>query len=278
MSELNDRYRVQSVDRAVDVLECLAAATRPLSLSEIAAAVGGSKSAVFAMLQTLAAREMVRSIGQDQSRQYLLGLGLARLGDVAIAQVSFREAALEVLESLSAQTGLTSRAAAWGTDCAVAIARVSGASGIELGLRMGTRELLHCTGVGKAMLFTFSDEVVSSILAGLPMPSRTTHTRTSIPALLRDLDASRERGYAIDDEEDADGIICIGAPVFDHEGATIGALSVTRIKASISTEEIDALGRATAEHAARLSADLGWRGNLAEALGQPSATAHRAYS
>lgn len=278
MSEVSDRYRVQSVDRAVDVLETLAGAARALSLSEIASAVGGSKSAVFAMLQTLSARGMVRSIGQDQSRQYRLGLGLARLGDVAIGQVSFRDAALVVLTQLSAATGLTSRAAAWGEDCAVAIARVSGASGVELGLRMGNRELLHCTGVGKAMLFTFPDDTVRSLLKTIPLTPRTSHTLVKVDDLLSDLAASRSRGYAIDDEEDADGIICIGAPVFDHEGSTVGAVSVTRIKSAITPDEVAELGTATARHAAMLSADLGWKGPTFDGTGQPSTTPLRAMS
>jgi IclR family acetate operon transcriptional repressor len=277
MPKESNRYLVQSVDRAVDILETLASATRAFSLSEIAIAVSGSKSAVFSMLQTLAARGMVRSIGLHHSRQYCLGLRLARLGDLAIGQVSFHDAALVVLARLSADTGLTSRAAAWDDDCAVAIARVSGASGLELGLRMGNRELLHCTGVGKAILFTLPDESVRSLLSTIPLTPRTSHTLARIDALLADLEASRSRGYAIDDEEDADGIICIGAPVFDHDGATVGAVSVTRIKSAITPEEVAALGRATARHARDLSGDLGWTGPTLDAAGQPCSAAHQVF-
>jgi len=259
MSQVEARYRVQSVDRAIDVIEVLATSHDALTLTELASSVGGSKSSVFATLQTLIARDLVGSHGTGQDRRYQLGLGLARLGDLALSQVSFRDLALPVLRALSAETGFTSRAAVWGGDCAVAIARVNGSTGITFDLHMGSREALHCSSVGKSMLFPLPDESIQSIINNIPLPRHTSHTLVEPAALMANIKEARARGYATDDEEDANDIICIGAPVFDHQGTPVGAISVTRIKSTVTQDEIHALGTITRRHAGQISTALGWR-------------------
>lgn len=260
MSVANERYKVHSVDRAVDVIETLASSPNALTLTDLARSIGGSKSSVFATLQTLASRDLVWATGAGQDRRYQLGLGLARLGDIALSQVSFRDAAIPVLRALSAETGLTSRAAAWGGDCAVAIARVNGANGLHFDLHMGARETLHSSSVGKAMLFPMTDEQLRRLLSGIPLPRHTPHTHTTVDEVLADLSEARRRGYAVDNEEDAQDIICVGAPVYDHQGGAIGAISVTRIKSTVTTAQVHELGLTTVRYAGQLSAELGWQG------------------
>lgn len=260
MPPADNRYRVHSVDRAIDVIEALATVPGALTLTVLANIVGGSKSSTFATLQTLASRDLVWSTGNGQDRRYQLGLGLARLGEVALSQVSFRDAALSLLRSLSLETGLTSRAATWGGDCAVVVAQVNGSTGLNFDLHMGSRETLHSSSLGKAMLFPLSDDMLHTTLNSIPLPRRTPHTLVTVDAAIADILEARARGYAIDNEEDALGIICVGAPVFNHQGVVVGAISVTRIKATVTSEEVDALGSATIGHATRLSAELGWKG------------------
>ena len=262
MPNVETRYRVQSVDRAIDVLEALAATQDALTLTDLAGTVGGSKSSVFATLQTLVARDLVSSHGTGQERRYQLGLELARLGDLALNQVSFRDVALPVLRSLSAATGFTSRAAVWGGDCAVVIAKVNGPTGISFDLHMGSREALHCSSVGKSMLFPLPDEAILAIVNSVPRPRHTPNTLVDLGALMADLHQARDRGYALDDEEDAENILCIGAPVFDHEGNPLGAISLTRIRSTATEAEIHSLGELTRGHAAQVSAALGWRGGV----------------
>lgn len=258
-NDAQGRYRVQSVERAVDILEHLAEADLPLTVTEIADALGGSKSGTFATLQTLTARDFVRSIGAGSDRHYTLGLALARLGDAALNHGSFRELAHPLLVELSAATGLTSRAATWGDGFAVIIDRVDGSDGVRFDLRMGAREPLYCSSVGKAMLSAMSDDEIRDCLDGMVLDARTPHTLTTVDAVLENVRIARRLGYAVDDEEDAVGIICIGAPVLDHQGQRAGALSITRVKADITPQEIDAIGQAVAEHSHRLTRALGGR-------------------
>lgn len=253
------RYRVRSVDRAIDVLESLGRAASPLTITEITEDVGGSKSGMFATVQTLVARGFVTSIGAGPERRYSLGAALARLGDTVHDQVTFGGVARQVLRDLSERTGLTSRAAQWDGDCAVIVDRVDGSDGVRFDLHWGKREPLHRSSVGKAMLALMSDDQARKVLQDIPLEPSTEHSLTTVEAVLDDVRRTRIRGYAVDDEEDILGLICIGAAVLDHRGATAGALSITRIKAGIDAAELDRIGRIVAASAAEMSRLLGYQ-------------------
>lgn len=256
MADEDKNYTVRSVDRAIDVLVALAEADGPVALTQLADAVGGSKSAIFSTVQTLMARGLVLSVGAGLERRYQLGLEIARLGDLAMQRFSLGSIARPTLEALSRETGLTSRAAVLEDRTAVAVGRVEGRGGVRFDLRMGQRELLHSSSVGKAILSTFGDDAALALVGPTPWEQRTDKTFTDERTLLKDIRATRERGYSVDDEEDAEGVLCIGAPVFDRTGRCQGAISVTRIKADISPADVAALGAVVVTHARSLSATL----------------------
>lgn len=257
MTEDDKNYTVRSVDRAIDVLIALADVDGPIALTQLADAVGGSKSAIFSTVHTLIARGLVLSTGNGLERRYQLGLELARLGDLAMRRFSFGGVARPLLAALTNETGLTSRAAVLDDGWAIAVARVDGRGGVKFDLRMGQRELLHSSSVGKAILSTLDDEHVLELVGPLPWVRRTDKTIVDPVALLADIGSTRSRGYSVDDEEDAEGILCIGAPVLDRHGDCLGAISITRIKADIDASEVDALGLIVVRHAAELSMLLG---------------------
>jgi len=257
VTEDDKNYTVRSVDRAIDVLVALADSDGPIALTQLADEVGGSKSAIFSTVQTLIARGLVLSTGNGLERRYQLGLELARLGDLAMRRFSFGGVARPILAALTKETGLTSRAAVLDDGWAIAVARVDGRGGVKFDLRMGQRELLHSSSVGKAMLSTLDDDRVLDLVGPTPWTRRTDKTITDADALLADVGRTRERGYSVDDEEDAEGILCIGAPVLDRHGDCLGAISITRIKADISLAEVEGLGAIVVRHAGELSVLLG---------------------
>jgi IclR family transcriptional regulator, acetate operon repressor len=254
---LQDKYRVQSVERALDLLDILATDTEGMTVSDIARQLGTSKSTAFALLQTLLARRFVADSGTGSSRRYRLGLGLARLGDHAVAGISLREVATPVLRALTDTTGATSRVAVLDGAYAVALNRIDAPQAVRFDLRMGERELPHCSGVGKALLSAVPEARVREIIAQVGLPQRTRQTITDLDTLLNHLAQAADNGYTIDDEEDADGIFCVGSPVFDHTGTCAGAISVTALKLSQPAWRMHELGRVVLEHADRVSAMLG---------------------
>ncbi len=266
MANAGPEYRVKSVERALDLLDVLAGSTDGMTVSDLARRLGSSKSAVFALLQTLLARRIVADTGAGSSRRYRLGLGLARLGDQAMSAMSLREVAAPVLRALRDATGATTRLAVLEGAYAVAVSRVDAPQAVRFDLRMGERELPHCSGVGKALLSALPESQVRKIISEVGLPQRTRHTITDIDTLLNHLAQAAGAGYTIDDEEDADGIFCVGSPVFDHTGECAGAISITALKLNQPAWRLHELGRVVLDHADRLSS----------LLGGPSHAEHRA--
>jgi IclR family acetate operon transcriptional repressor len=93
------------------------------------------------------------------------------------------------------------------------------------------------------------------------MPRRTSHTITDIETLSEDLAIVRQRGYSVDDEEDADGVFCVGAPVHDFRGVCAGAISITGLKLDMPAWRIRELGQTVREHADRIARLLGGPGH-----------------
>lgn len=252
------RYRVRSLDRALALLEQLAeAGPEGVTVSEAARAAGLSKSAGYAILQTLLARGYVADSGRGPSRRYRLGMTLARLGDLVVSRIGLRDVAMPVLEQLTAETGLTSRLAVLDGPYAVVIGRVDAPTSIRFAAHLGKRELLHCTAVGKALLAALPEARAREVVAEAGLERRTPHTITDVGSLVRDLAAAAERGYAVDDEEDTEGVFCVGAAVFDHTGSPAGAISVTGLKLDLPVWRIHRLGETVRDRAAQISELLG---------------------
>ncbi|OZV81700.1 IclR family transcriptional regulator [Micromonospora echinospora] len=256
------RYLVRSVSRAAEVLEALAAATpgHGLSVTDVARACGLSKSAAFATLHTLCQHGLAADDGEGMNRRYRLGMALARLGVRAQEQLSLRDIARPVLAALTRQTGLSSRLAVPEGEHAVVIDQVSNGERIQIELRMGTRELPHCTGLGKALLAEMSAPQVRELIDRVGLPRRTDHTIVDLDSLLAHLDDVRQAGYALDDEEDAEGVFCIGSALRDHTGACSGAISVTGLKLGLPSWRYQELGRQVRQAAEEISARLGYAG------------------
>lgn len=169
------KYWVKSVARAADILEVLAtpAPGSGLSVTEVAQICGISKSAAFGTLQTLRAYGLVSDDGEGMNRRYRLGMGLSRLGDRARSQVSLRGVAHPVLRDLSRTTGMASRLAVPEDGHAVVVDQVELDHRVRLDLRMGQRELPHCTGLGKALLSALPEAEAAAVIERHGLPRRT---------------------------------------------------------------------------------------------------------
>ncbi|MFG2632231.1 IclR family transcriptional regulator [Streptomyces sp. NPDC048473] len=254
------KYWVKSVARAADILEALAAPAQGngLSVTEVGQACSISKSAAFGMLQTLRAYGLVSDDGEGMNRRYRLGMSLARLGDRARSQVSLRGVAHPVLRELTRTTGMASRLAVPEDGHAVVVDQVELDQRVRLDLRMGQRELPHCTGLGKALLSAMPQSEAAAVVERFGLPRRTSRTITDPATFLSHLRDIARVGYALDDEEDAEGIICIGAPVFDDRSVCAGAISITGLKLGLPAWRYQELGGQVRDAARRISVSLGW--------------------
>lgn len=253
----NDKYPLRSVGRALDVLEALGAGdSQGMGVGEIATAIGVSRSTAFTLLQTMVARGFVADTRIGNSRLYRLGLVLVHLGDRAVAEMGITQIATPILQQLSDATKLTSRLAVLDDGYAVAIGRVDAPGPFRMISSLGRRELPHCSSVGKSLLAQLPADEVKAILKRLGMPRRTEHTLTSPAALIDELKIVAERGYALDNEEDNVGVLCVGASIHDRSGGAVAAISVTTMKLG-TDEDIHRLGAIVRAHADRVSLLLG---------------------
>lgn len=255
-SEQTSRYRVGSVARAIELIELVAEApTQGLTLSQITGRVDGSKSTIFALLHTLAEFNYVRLV--EPGPRYLPGMALVRLGDLSISHQPIGQIARPILHSLSQLTQLTIRVAINDDGHPVFIERVDSPGAVRFNTPLGIRELAHVSSAGKAILAELSPEDVERVTQESGFVARTKKTHTSLKSLNADLIEIRKRGYAIDNEEDAEGIFCVGAAFFDHTGKCAGALSATGIKGDLTPKKLDEIGKVVKKHALELSDVLG---------------------
>jgi IclR family transcriptional regulator, acetate operon repressor len=240
---------VQSVDRALDLLELLAAAGGSLALSELATRAGLPLPTIHRLIRTMVNRGYVR---QEPSRRYALGPRLIPLGDTAGRMVGAW--ARPHLAELVNEVGETANLAMLEVDSVVYVAQVPSPHSMRMFTEVGRRVLPHCTGVGKALLSTLPDEEVLQVLRRTGMPAQTETTITSPEAMLAELHRVRERGYAVDDGEQELGVRCVAAPALDSPAPV--AISVSGPAGRLTVERVDGVGRLLQAAAVELAATL----------------------
>ena len=250
-----DRYLVGSVARALRLVGLVADAPDGMGLTEIADALGTSKSTAHALARTLVAGGYLRTV--QPGPRYHPGMELVRLGDAAGRSVQLGRLCQPVLVDLSRLTGLTTRAAICDDGYPVFVERVDSQGVIRFHTPLGVRELPHTSAAGKAILAELPAEVTERIAAETGLPTRAPNTIRTLAALQAELDAVRGRGFAVDDEEDAPGVMCVAAAFHDHAGQVAGAVSATGISREIHARGLDVLGGEVVAAATRISGLLG---------------------
>ena len=254
--QIAGRYTVQSVARALRVVEMVAdGPVAGVTLSELARGLGISKSSTLSLARTRVGFGYLT----DHHPGYTLGPALGRLGDAVFRQLPLCGLARPAIEDLLRATQLTSQVAVSDHGYLVFVDRVHSPGKARLYTQLGERELPHLSAAGKAMLSTMGVANVRQLCAENGIPARTRHTITDVEALLDNLAAARRLGFAVDDEEDADGVVCVGAAFFGRGDSCAGALSVTGIKDELPAPRVRELGGIVRRAADRLSAIMGGR-------------------
>lgn len=261
-----ERHSIQSVDRALFLLETIAEAGGEATLTDLANRTGLNISTCHHLLATLIQRGFAAKV--PGRRLYALGARILYLGHACL-QVDLPRRAQPYLEAINRATGETVHLAALQGDSVVTLAvrEARHAVRVDTG-RTGKIEGPHATSIGKAILAWLPEDEMRRILAH-GMKRYTEHTITEFPALLESLRHVRRNGYAIEREEHLPGVICVGAAIRDHVGTVIGGISAS-MPAMRASEERIALMRDEIVNATRaLSAEFGEPGaqqNAAQAV------------
>lgn len=250
-------YSIAVLDRALDVLEALAEAPAGASLgvSEIARRAGTTKSAAFRILMNLERRGY---IGKDPlTARYTLGARLAYLGERSLGAIDLRAAARPALEELHRRFGETVNLGVRDGAEIVYVDMIESGHGLRMAASVGSRDHLHSTALGKAILAFLPSAERDSLLQHR-LPARTERTITDPSRLRVELDLVRQRGVAEDRDENEIGARCLGAPIFDHRGAVAGAISVSAPDSRLDDDRAAEVAIAVRDEAAAVTRRLGW--------------------
>lgn len=237
------KHRVKSLDRALDIVELISrSGEEGVSVSEVARANGTTKSNAHGILETLVDRGYLSDSGQGMMRRFRLGSKFLQMASAASAQRPISQVVHELLAKVSRSLGLPSRFGILDDSYAVALYKQDAPGPIQFTPYLGRREFPHCSGMGKALMTTLTEAEVRAVLESTGMPKRTDKTITNVDVFLEDLRISRIRGFALDNEEDHEGVFCIGALVPDADDSVAGAISVSGLKQSVSDAELLQMG------------------------------------
>jgi DNA-binding IclR family transcriptional regulator len=228
-------YKLQALDRAFAVLDLLAASNTPLGLAEIAEALGLHKSTAHRFLMVL---ERHRMVERAQAGKFRLGLRLCDLGGRAIEQFDLRERAQLHLKTLVAEVEETAHLCIMEKTHMVYIDKQEPERSIRMISRVGASSPIHCTAVGKAILATMPRSRVEELLPELHLERFTRRTMTSREALLKELERTSRRGYAVDDEEREEGVRCAGVAILDGRGEAVAAVSISGPSFRVTMQKI----------------------------------------
>lgn len=247
---------VQSIERAIQILNCFTANSPELTLNAIAAELNLNKSTLHGILNTLKHYGMVE---QDEERgKYRLGMHLLVLSHRLLDRLEIRSVASPVIQELCEQVGETVHLVILRETDVVYIDKCTSQRSFQVFTSIGMIIPAYVTGVGKVLLADKSNEELLRILPP-ELHKATKHTISSRKELMEHLEQVRRQGYAFDKEENEIGLNCVAAPIFDFNGKAVSAISVAGPSARLNDERMEELIGVVRKAAAEISRRLGYR-------------------
>ena len=246
-----------AVERALAILEAVAQESDGLSNAEISRKLQIPKSSASYILRTLENQGYLNRLAE--TGKYRVGLKVLSLSRGALSGIDVREVALPIMRHLMEKTNLTCHLAILDGPDAVYIEKVEPQGFIRMDTWVGRRMRVHATSVGKALVAHIPQERLERILAERSMEKRTSKTITTLPRLLKDLEKVRQQGYAVDDEENNMGARCVGAPVFNQDGAIEASIGLSGTTNQVNPETMPRILEALKDAARHISMGMGFR-------------------
>jgi DNA-binding IclR family transcriptional regulator len=245
---------VQSVDRAVQILQLLAAHGEA-GVTEIAAELGVHKSTAFRLVAALEGRDLVDQNGERG--KYRLGTGLLRLAGSTIARLDVVQEGRDVCRDLAARTGETANLAVLSDGAVLYLDQAAGVTAVQLHNWVGQRVPVHATANGRVLLADLTDDQVLA-LVGDPLPAFTPATLTSAQSLVGALLRVRREGFAVVVDELEVGLTAVAAPVRSLRGDTVASVSVSGPSFRMASDGLTDTVSQVRAAAATISSRLGW--------------------
>ncbi len=230
-------YVIQSVSHALDILESFTKTDKELGVTELSRRLGLHKNNVFRLLATLEHRGYIEQNRETES--YRLGPKTLQIGSIFIEQRECRRQARPILEDLMAATGETAVVAVLRVDKVIYMDSVEANRAVRASSRIGAMLPAQCTAVGKAQLALLPPADIERLYQGSVLEQQTSRSLKSRDALIADLAATRERGYAVENEECDVDVRSIAAPVRDFSKNVIAAIGIVGPAIRLTDQQLE---------------------------------------
>ena len=252
---LQGTYKVQALDRAFAVLDLLGESETPLGLAQVASSLQLHKSTAHRFLMVL---ERHRMVERTATGKFRLGLRLFDFGYRAIEQYALRDRAQPHLRRLVAETEETAHLCILEQARVIYIDKIEPARSVRMITRIGSSNPVHCTSVGKAILAFLPEERAADVVKRTRF-ERFTHRTIATPEALRtEMEKTRRRGYAVDDEELEEGLRCIAVPLLDAQKQPVAAVSISGPSFRVTAQKLPAIANQLLQCVRGIASDMGY--------------------
>lgn len=246
--------------RTVEILECLANSKKPMRISELSRVLSIPKSSIFDIVHILLEKGFLEK-DNEELKTFKLGLRIFQIGSAYINKIDLYKIAHPMLERLKNETNETVYLAVEDKGHIVYLDKVESDSPIRSICSIGSSNVMHLTGLGKAILAGYPEEKVKEITGGGELEVRTPRSIGDYKSLLIHLETIRDIGYAIDNGEDTEMVYCMAAPVYDRMDKVIAAISVSLLASKLTEEKRQQISELVVKTALGISNRLGYSGD-----------------
>jgi len=253
------KYPVQTVEKALEIIELLTGNQYidGVSISELSKELDLGKSTVHRIIETMEAKGYIHQ--DNDTKKYHLSWKLFELGNSIPRRRNLFTMDTTLLQALCDKFQETVNMGVRVDDSVVTIHKINPTSSLIANLQIGTREALHATAMGKALMSQMTREEIVKLLGTGPYEQFTSKTIKDVDQLTENVNIIRGRGYSLDDEEYSAGLTCISVPLKNYRNEIVAAISISGATIRMTEDKLNEIQKELKHVAERLSAYLGWQ-------------------
>lgn len=256
LKKATDNYRVPNLEKGLAILEYLSVNNKGKSLQEIRVDMKISQTTTYRILNTLVRLDYL--LYDDETKRYTISKKMLNIGFRSLNEHNLLETVLPHLRELRDEVKETACFGVLGDKKGVFIEQAQGSHAFHFVLSPGKSFDLHCSAPGKAIMAFLPDTVRKRYLSHMTFTKHNERTITTEATYLKELDKVRSLRYALDNEEEMSGVICVGAAIFNYTGFPCGAIWVSGPKDRITTKVFEHTVDSVKKTALKISNDLGY--------------------
>ena len=257
-SDRKDRYLINSILRASNILKCFQGIQTHFKISEIARQLELDRSTTYRILLSL---EKCGLVEKDQKTgEYSLGLSAFEIGNTYLRRMDFIKISKPIMTELALKVQETVHLAVLSDTEIVYVDKIDSPRTLGVMSKIGQRAPVYCTALGKALLAHLPEEERPRVINEIHLKPFTSHTITSKKQLIVELKEVRRRGYSRDRREIEEDVECLAAPIFNHLGNAVAALSISGPQRKINVPREKIFAGQLMKAAGLISSKMGYMG------------------